>query len=106
MKWFDILKIIGPAVLAVIPGGAAIAPLVVAGMQAAEQIPGKTGTEKKALVQEIVAIGAQGANAVAKREMLPPAEVAAVTGTGIDTVVGVVNLIHRAQPPETDEPAL
>ena len=98
MKWQDILKILGPAILAINPRTAPIAPLVIAGIEVAEAIPGKTGPEKKALVLELVRIGASGTNLVAQRDVINPTDTASVVGSGIDTVIGAINLVHRAQP--------
>ena len=94
-KWLEILGTIGPAVLSFTPL-APIAPIVLEGVKLAEQIPGASGAQKKALVQNIVALGASGANTAAGSVVVDPTAAAAVTGTAIDSVIGVTNLVHAA----------
>lgn len=94
-KWFSILEQLGPIALAFTPL-APIAPLVIAGIRTAEAIPGATGDQKKQLVQQIVAIGAQGANAQAGKSVIDPQAAADSTGSIIDAIVGVTNIVHNA----------
>lgn len=96
-KWLQILAKFGPEVLAFTPL-APIAGVVVAGIQTAEAIPGATGEQKKALVQQIVALGAQGTNAQAGHVVIDPAAAAVAAQTAIDTVVNVTNIVHAAHP--------
>jgi hypothetical protein len=99
MNWKDILRVLGPAILALNPKTAALAPIVVAGIEVAESIPGKKGPDKKAAVLEIVKLGAQGANAVAPREVVDVEATAAMVSDGIDVVIGAVNFVHKLNPP-------
>ena len=104
-KWLEILKNVGPiAIAATVPGGAAIAPLVIAAIKSAEAIKGATGAEKKAHALEIVQAGAQvAANYTDK---IAPAEVTVTASAAIDAAVGATNIIHRAKtPPPPATPA-
>lgn len=94
-KWLAILEAIGPTILSLTPL-APLVPSVIAGIKLAEAIPGATGEQKKALVQQIVAAGVVGANAQAGHEVLNPEATAATASAAIDTVVGVVNAVHAA----------
>lgn len=101
-KWFRILKEIGPTVLAFTPI-APLVPAIIAGIELAEQIPGATGAQKKAIVQQIAKTAAEGANAQAGHVVIDAASIETVAGSAIDTVVGVVNIIHQL--PEAPPPS-
>lgn len=92
MKWLDILKVIGPAVMAVVPGAQPFIPLVVAGIEVAES-SGKDGASKRVLAKEAVRFGAQAANTIAKRDVVPVDQAEAVFDSTVDTIVGVVNIV-------------
>lgn len=92
-RWLQVLEQVGPTVLMFTPL-APIAPAVVAGIKVAEAIPGATGPQKKALVQQIAGLAAAGANAQAGKTVVDPTSLEAVSGQAIDTVIGVVNLTH------------
>lgn len=94
-KWLQTVAHVAPMILSFTPL-APIAGAVSLGIQAAEQIPGATGEQKKALVQQIVALGAQATNAQAGKTVIDPTEAATVANTAIDTVVGVANIAHNA----------
>ncbi len=93
-NWLHILETIGPAVLAFTPAAPFI-PAVLAGIKLAES-SGGTGAEKKQLAIETAAQIATSVNQVTGKPAVNPAQLAAVTGTAIDTVVGVVNLTQQA----------
>ena len=93
-KWLQILEQVGPSILLVTPL-APIAPAVVAGIKLAQSIPGATGEQKKAIVQQIVAVAAQGANTQAGTTILDPTMAQDVASKVIDTVVGITGIIHQ-----------
>lgn len=100
MDWIKILKIIGPAIMAVVPGGLAFAPLVIAGIELAEETQ-KAGAEKKEIAKDAVKLGAEAANAVAKKsgidtEVINPNAAVQVADDTIDAVVGATNLVSKA----------
>jgi len=96
MNWIDLLKTIGPGILAVTPAAPFI-PAVIAGVELAEELHGAgSGAQKKATAQKVALAVAQGVNAVKNEPLVNADQLAAVTGTAIDTVVGVVNLTQKA----------
>ena len=96
-KWLDLLKTLGPVVVAAtVPGGAILAPIIVGAIAEAEKLPGATGAEKKAAALKLVKAGAAGTNAVAGRVVVDPTEAGTAAEKGIDTVVTVVNIAHKA----------
>jgi hypothetical protein len=90
----QVLETLGPVVLALTPAAPFI-PAVIAGIRLAES-HGGTGAEKKALAQSTALAIANGVNAVTGQPTIPSGQLEAVTGQAIDTVVGVVNLTHKA----------
>ena len=104
-KWLEILKQVGPIVLMFTPL-AKLVPSIVAGIAAAEGLPGASGPEKKALVQQIVAAGVAGANAQAGREVIAPDEATAAASAAIDTIVTVTNIVSKAHPADPPPPAV
>jgi len=94
-KWLQILAQVGPYVLALTPA-APLTPFVIAGIQAAEHLPGATGDQKKVIAQQIASIGAQGLNTVKGTQVIDPALVADMTKDAIDAVVQVTNAAHAA----------
>ena len=96
MKWLDLLKAIGPAVVAaVVPGGPVLAPIIVSAIAEAEHIKGATGAEKKAHALNLVAAGAAGVNAVANKVVIDPSQAVAAAASGIDSVVGAINAVQQ-----------
>ena len=98
-KFLSIVKLIGPGVLASVPGGEKIAPhvdTIVDAIGEAEQIKGASGAEKKARVLSIVQAGVTTANATGKVQ-LDPLEVQAIASDGIDAVIGTVHVIEGAK---------
>lgn len=95
VSWLDILKFIGPTIVAaVVPHGRDLAPIIVDAITAAEQLKGATGADKKAHALTLVEQGAAGANAVAGKTLIDPKEAASTAGVAIDAVVKTVNLIR------------
>ena len=99
MDWLKALKILGPAILMVVPGAQAFIPLIVAAIQLAEET-GKPGAEKKTIAKEVVKLGAETANVVAKKEIVNPTDAVAVADNTIDAIVGTVNIVSKL----TDKP--
>ncbi len=93
-KWIAILKIIGPAVMMVVPGAQPFIPLVIAGIEVAE-MSNKSGVEKRAIAMEAVELGAVTANTIAKKEVVLPIEASKVADDTIDAVVGATNLVSK-----------
>lgn len=94
MNWLNVLKVLGPAILAVVPGAQPIIPLIVAGIQVAE-MSGEPGAKKKQIAMEAVKAGVASANTVAKREVISVDEAAQLADNTIDAVVGAVNIISK-----------
>jgi hypothetical protein len=97
-QFLDILKMVGPGVLAaLVPGAAAFAPLIVTAINEAEQLVGATGPEKKAYALELVGVGVTAANAIAKKPLLDTDETKAAVSAGINAVVSTINIVQKAQ---------
>lgn len=102
-KFLSIVEVVGPVVLASVPHGEKIAPMIPTITNAigeAEQIKGASGAEKKAHVLSIVQAGVATANATGK-VTLDPAEVATIASHGVDAVIGTVHAIEHATPDPT-----
>lgn len=69
--------------------------LITHGITTAEHLPGATGAEKKAYVQDLVRTGAQSVNAAAGKTVVSVDEVDSAVSTGIDAVVSAVKLAHN-----------
>lgn len=98
-KFLAIVNLVGPVVLAALPGGAVIAPMIpviVAGIGEAQQIKGATGAQKKEHVMKIVQAGIAVANQTGKVK-LDPTEVETVASNGIDTVISTIHVIGGAK---------
>ena len=97
-KWLNLVTLIAPVVLANVKGGdriASMVPVIVSGITEAEQIAGASGAEKKAHVLNIVQAGVTAANATGKVH-LDAADVQAIAGGGIDTVINTLHAIDGA----------
>jgi len=102
-KFLAVVGAVGPMVLTMVPGAGVIAPLIPVIIHAigeAEAIKGATASEKKQHVLAVVEAGVASANATGKVK-LDLAEVLEVSSTGIDTVIGTVNIIAKAKPAVT-----
>jgi hypothetical protein len=98
-KWFALITGLAPLILSNIKGGDKIAPVIpviVSGIQEAEQIKGASGADKKAHVLKTVEAGVAAANATGKVK-LDTAEVQAVASDGIDAVIGAVHVVEGAK---------
>jgi hypothetical protein len=103
-KWLQLVSWVAPAVLGMTPL-APIAPFVIAGVQAAESLPGAQGKDKLDAAVQIARIGIAATNAQAGHVVVDPQLADAAIQSGISTVVNVVNLTHRgAQPDATGQP--
>lgn len=94
-SWLKTLEHVAPAVLMFTPL-APIAPIIAAAINTAEQIPGATGEQKKAYVQQIAASAVTAINTANNKTIIDPNAVSDTAGTAIDTIVGVNNMIHNA----------
>ena len=84
---------LAPIALAVTGVPPVLVPIVVHGIQAAEQLGG-SGAEKKASAIDLVNTAILGTNLAAGKQVVDPNAIHAVSN-GIDAVVGVVNLINK-----------
>jgi len=101
-KFLAVVNQIGPVVLAAVPGGEKIGPLipkVVAAIGEAEQIKGASGADKKRHVMNVFNTAVGIANSTGKVK-IDAAGAAAAASTGIDTVIQTVNVIKDAKPDE------
>ena len=98
-KWFQLITGLAPLILANVKGGDKIAPVIpviVSGIQEAEEIAGASGPDKKAHVLKTVDAGVAAANATGKVQ-LDPAEVQQVASDGIDAVIGTIHVVEGAK---------
>lgn len=96
MKFLDILKTLGPVILALVPGGAVFAPLIIAGVEVAENSQ-KPGAEKRVIGKDAVSLAANAANAIAKKEVVNTLEAEQAYEDSVDAVISVVNIVKKAQ---------
>lgn len=108
-RFVEILDRVGPSILAVVPGGEKIAPLVpkiVHGIKEAQAMKGASGEEKKAHVLAAIADGADVAKAAGVH--VSTEEITAIASKGIDAVVETVHVVEGAKatrPGEVAPPA-
>ena len=97
-RFVEVVDRIGPAVIAVVPGGDKIAPLVpkiVHGIKEAQAIKGASGAEKK---QHVINASTDGADvATAAGVKVSKDEIAAIASKGIDTVIEAVHVVEGAK---------
>ena len=97
MDWKNFGRIVeqlAPLVLSIVPGVPPIlVPLIVHGIQTAELVGG-SGAQKKASAVELTRTGIAATNAAANKQVIDPSVINAVSNA-IDTVVGVVNVVHK-----------
>lgn len=92
MKWLILAQSMLPLILSFIPGlPAVLVPVIVQGIQEAEQMKG-TGPEKKQHVINEVHLAIQTINTTKGREVIP-ASVIAIVDRAIDTGISIVNLV-------------
>lgn len=97
-RFVEIVDRLAPAVLAVVPGGDKIAPLVpriVSGIKEAEAIKGATGAEKKRHVLNVITAGADVAKGAGVH--VSSEEITAIASKGIDTVIDAVHVVEGAK---------
>jgi hypothetical protein len=91
VDWKTLVRAIAlPIVAAAVPGGAALAPLIAAGITAAEDLKA-SGSDKKAAGRVIAQAAAEGVNAV-RPGTVNPAEVAAAYDATVDAIVHSANI--------------
>lgn len=94
MKWLQILKVLGPAILSLIPGvSPIIIPTVIHAIETAEETK-KSGTDKKIAVLAIANDAVTVTNSIAKKEVIGPDVIPAVSN-GIDAVITAVNAVSN-----------
>lgn len=94
-KFAAVVAQIGPIVLPMAGVPENLTSLIVHGITVAEAMPGKTGAEKKAYVQELVRTGAEGVNAAAGKPTVDAAQLAGTVGLGIDAVINTMNTVKN-----------
>ena len=96
MDWKRIVKMIGPAILAMNPATAPFAPIVIEGIVQAEGLFTK-GSDKKAHVVALTKAAAESYNVKAKSKINVTA-VTAAASSSVDAVVAVANI--QSKPPK------
>lgn len=92
MKWLMLAQSMLPLILSFIPGlPAVLVPVIVQGIQEAEQMKG-TGAEKKQHVVNLVHLAIQTINTTKGREVISTATIT-VVDRAIDTAISIVNLV-------------
>lgn len=103
MSWKEFAQIIekvAPLIPLLVPGiPPVLIPAIVHGIQVAEAIPGADGKTKKAAAVEIVSTAISVVNSTAategtSKQVIDPSVINAVSN-GIDTAVGIVNVVKR-----------
>ena len=97
MKWAELAKFLIPVVAAFVPGAAPLAPLILSGVNEAEQLVSASGADKKAHVLRLVAAGAATATATGK-VTIDPTTAVAVTEAVFAAVDGVHAVVNANQP--------
>jgi hypothetical protein len=92
-KWLALLQIIAPIVLTVAGVPAGLVGDIVAGIGAAEAIPGAVGAAKKA---SVVAVAQAALDATPTLSADQKANALDAVGEGIDTTIAIVNAVHKA----------
>ncbi len=97
-KWLALAQMLAPVVLMNVPHGDKIAPyvpIITAGIQEAQQIPGASGADKKAHVMNLAMAAFQSLQQTGKVH-LSASDFQATVGAGIDATVGTINLVNQA----------
>lgn len=94
MNWIDALKIVGPLVLATVPGAAPFVPLILKGIEVAEEskVP---GAKKKETAKDIVGLAANVINTVTKIPAVDPHLAVNIADQSIDLVIKATNEFHN-----------
>lgn len=102
-QWLSLVVRFAPLVLMVIPGmPAVLVPVIVHAIQEAEQTAA-SGTDKKAHALAVVTDAITAVNTVKGKPVINPEIVQTVVSPGIDTAVGVVNLVSKSTPKVTTQ---
>lgn len=95
-KWISLVLNLAPLVLMAIPGmPAVLVPTIVHAIQEAQQIAGASGADKKAHVLAVAADAVTAVNEAKGKAVINPAVVPTVVSQGIDTAIGVINLVQQ-----------
>lgn len=94
MNWLRVLKTFGPVIIAIIPGAAPFAPIIIAAMELAEET-GKPGAEKKEIAKKAIKVSAEAANIIAGKELIKLEEITQVADNTIDAVIKATNIISE-----------
>jgi hypothetical protein len=97
-QFLRLASVLAPPIIASLPNGQKIAPLVpviIGAIALAESLPDTPGPQKKAVVQGMVRAGVQVTNASGAVELDPHA-IDAIADNGIDAVIGAINETQRA----------
>lgn len=97
LKWLETIGSIAPLVMQFIPGCAPLAPYVSFGVQQAEKIPGASGAQKRDIAIAIAKAGVGATNALKGSTLIDPAISDETIGATVDAVVGITNIVHKAQ---------
>lgn len=97
-EFLNVVSVVAPAILTLIPGAhdiAVLVPVIISAIKEAEALARATGPEKKAHALAMVDDAITLLNATG-RVHLDPETAHGVADRGIDVVIGVINLIQRA----------
>ena len=97
-RFFDILKILGPVTLMLVPGvPPLLIPVIIEGIRRAEVLgdsEGLTGAQKKASAMELVSLGVLGVNTGAGKVVVDPLLIENAVSLGIDATVATIKVIE------------
>lgn len=94
-KFASLVSQLGPIVLPMAGVPPALTGLIVHGITIAEAMPGKSGAEKRAYVQELVRTGAEGINTAAGKPTVDANQLASTVGVGIDAVLDTIKTVKN-----------
>lgn len=99
-RFLEVVKFVGPAVLAATPGAQRIPldmiPTIVDAIGEAQAIKGASGSDRKAHVMKVIDGAVHVSNETGKVK-LDAGEIKTVAGAGIDNVIATVKIIHGAK---------
>lgn len=97
-QWFSLVMNLAPLVLAAVPGmPPVLIPTIVHAIQEAQQIQGASGAAKKAHVLAVATDAVTAVNGAKGTTVINPAVVQGAVSSGIDTTIGVINLVQQAR---------
>jgi hypothetical protein len=100
MNWKTLLRTIAPIILAMHPATNKIAGTIGEAIDAAEALhDAGTGTEKKKYVLQIAKSALVTHNTFNPEHAIDVETALKATGTAVDTIVEVTNLVHEGQKP-------